>query len=119
MVLQEDSEKNEKTSGAQAHKRMLASLEKQIANQEKKLAQVAIWLIGFVFCFCTCLIKCFINLGGSKARRTSASFQWSQRSISRGKICMCTKCFHCYDFNDLITMMLLNDMSSVIDAKSI
>lgn len=32
---------------------------------------------------------------------------------------MCTKCFHCYDFNDLITMMLLNDMSSVIDAKSI
>lgn len=43
--------------GVQAHKRMVASLEKQIAVQEKKLEQAS------VFCYlkkdCVCLFKYF------------------------------------------------------------
>lgn len=39
--LQEDMEaRGERMGGMQAHKRMVASLEKQIAVQEKKLEQV-------------------------------------------------------------------------------
>ncbi|XP_022080112.1 coiled-coil domain-containing protein 93-like [Acanthaster planci] len=39
--LQMEAEKPERMSGAQQHQRMVASLNKQIANQEKKLAEVS------------------------------------------------------------------------------
>ena len=42
--LQEDMEaRGERMGGVQAHKRMVASLEKQIAVQEKKLEQASVF----------------------------------------------------------------------------